>query len=180
MQEFCTTEGRFRLVDVSLRRSCPFARTGCRSDLNRRHRQHDGRHKRSGWPVPLRRGTFRGDAQRWLQFDPPLHLLLCRMRGAVVVMAEMGGIRFLQGEDALTSYRVHTGSAQHFFCSRCGIYTHHQRRSNQNLYAVNVACQDGVRPFDFQEVPVMDRVNHTNDTGKPTRRAGTLRFTPAD
>jgi hypothetical protein len=92
----------------------------------------------------------------------------------------MGGIRFLQGEDALTSYRVHTGSAQHFFCSRCGIYTHHQRRSNQNLYAVNVACQDGVRPFDFQEVPVMDRVNHTNDTGKPTRRAGTLRFIPAD
>lgn len=33
----------------------------------------------------------------------------CRMRGAVVAMAEMGGIRFLQGEDALTSYRFHTG-----------------------------------------------------------------------
>ena len=29
----------------------------------------------------------------------------CRMRGAVVVMAEMGGIKVLQGEDALTSYR---------------------------------------------------------------------------
>ncbi len=69
--------------------------------------------------------------------------------GAVVVMAEMGGIKFLQGEDALTSYRFHTGSAQHFFCSRCGIYTHHQRRSDQSLYAVNVACLDGVSPFDF-------------------------------
>ena len=101
-------------------------------------------------------------------------------RGAVVAMAEMGGIRFLQGEDALTSYRFHTGSAQHFFCSRCGIYTHHQRRSDQNLYAVNVACLDGVSPFDFPDVPVMDGVNHTNDTGKPTRRAGTLRFIPAD
>ncbi len=104
----------------------------------------------------------------------------CRMRGAVVVMAEMGGIKLLRGEDALTSYRFHTGSAQHFFCSRCGIYTHHQRRSNQNLYAVNVACLDGVSPFDFSEVPVMDGVNHTNDTGRPTRRAGTLRFIPAD
>jgi hypothetical protein len=104
----------------------------------------------------------------------------CRMRGAVVVMAEMGGIKILQGEDALTSYRFHTGSAQHFFCSRCGIYTHHQRRSDQTLYAVNVACLDGVSPFDFSEVPVMDGVNHTNDTGKPTRRAGTLRFIPAD
>jgi len=72
----------------------------------------------------------------------------CRMRGAVVAMAEMGGIRILQGEDALTSYRFHTGAAQHFFCSRCGIYTHHQRRSNQNSFAVNVACLDGVSPFD--------------------------------
>src|SRR5437868_15228090 len=73
----------------------------------------------------------------------------CRMRGAVVVMAEMGGIRFLQGENALTSYRFHTGSAQHIFCSPCGICTHHLRRSYQNLLAVNVACLGGVSPFEF-------------------------------
>lgn len=103
----------------------------------------------------------------------------CRMRGAVVAMAEIGGVIILQGEDALTSYRFHTGAAQHFFCARCGIYTHHQRRSDQNLYAVNVACLDGISPFDFVEVPVMDGINHTNDTGKPTRRAGTLRFIAA-
>jgi hypothetical protein len=104
----------------------------------------------------------------------------CRMRGAVVAMAAMGGITILEGEDALTSYRFHTRSVQHFFCARCGIYTHHQRRSDRTLYAVNVACLEGVSPFDFPEVPVMDGVNHTNDTGKPTRRAGTLRFIPAD
>jgi hypothetical protein len=104
----------------------------------------------------------------------------CRMRGAVVVSAEMGGIRFLQGEEALTRYRFNTGSAQHFFCSRCGIYTHHQRRSNQNQYGVNVACLDGTSPFDFPEVPVVDGINHPNDTGGPTRLAGTLRFVPAD
>ena len=104
----------------------------------------------------------------------------CRMRGAVVVSAEMDEITILQGEDALTSYRFHTGSAQHFFCSRCGIYTHHQRRSNQAQYGVNVACLDGVSPFDFAEVPVVDGVNHPTDTGRPARRAGTLRFIPAD
>lgn len=103
----------------------------------------------------------------------------CRMRGAVVVMAEMGGVEILQGEEVLTTYRFHTRSVQHFFCSRCGIYTHHQRRSNRNLYAVNVACLAGVSPFDFSEVPVIDGVNHTNDTGKPPHRAGTLRFIPA-
>lgn len=102
------------------------------------------------------------------------------MRGAVVAMAEIGGIKVRHGEDVLTSYRFHTGSVQHFFCSRCGIYTHHQRRSNQDLYAVNVACLKGVSPFDFAEVPVMDGINHTSDTGKPTRRAGTLCFIASD
>lgn len=104
----------------------------------------------------------------------------CRMRGAVVAMANAGGITFLQGEDALTSYRFHSGAAEHFFCSRCGIYTHHQRRSDQNQYAVNVACLDGVSPFDFPEVPVVDGVDHPKDTGRPSRRAGTLRFIPED
>jgi hypothetical protein len=104
----------------------------------------------------------------------------CRMRGAVVVMAGTGGIKILQGEDALTSYRFNTRTAQHFFCSHCGIYTHHQRRSDQSQYGVNVACLDGVSPFDFAEVPVVDGVNHPNDTGGPSRRAGTLRFTPDD
>jgi hypothetical protein len=103
----------------------------------------------------------------------------CRMRGAVAVSAEMGGIRFLRGEESLTSYRFNTGAAQHFFCSRCGIYTHHQRRSNQAQYGVNVACLDGVSPFDFTEVPVLDGVRHPGDTGHPARLAGTLRFEPA-
>ena len=32
----------------------------------------------------------------------------CRMRGAVVVSAEMGGIWVSEGEDALRRYRFHT------------------------------------------------------------------------
>jgi hypothetical protein len=103
----------------------------------------------------------------------------CRMRGAVAVSAELGGVRIVEGEDLLTSYRFNTGAAQHFFCSRCGIYTHHQRRSNPNQYGVNVACLEGISPFDFAEVPVLDGVNHPRDTGRATARAGTLRFEPA-
>jgi hypothetical protein len=103
----------------------------------------------------------------------------CRMRGAIAVSADIGGMVFLQGEDTLTSYRFNTGTAQHFFCARCGIYTHHQRRSNPAQYGVNVACLDGVSPFDFAEVPVLDGVRHPNDTGGASRLAGTLRFEPA-
>jgi len=104
----------------------------------------------------------------------------CRMRGAVVVSAEINGIKILQGKDVLTKYRFNTMTAQHFFCSRCGIYTHHQRRSDQSLYGVNVACLQGVSPFHFPAVTVMDGVNHPNDTGAPARIAGTLRFIPAE
>ena len=100
----------------------------------------------------------------------------CRMRGAVVVVADPGGVTILQGRDVLTSYRFNTGTAQHFFCSRCGIYTHHQRRSGPGLDAVNVACLEGVSPFDFVAVPVVDGINHPSDTGEPARRAGTLHF----
>lgn len=103
----------------------------------------------------------------------------CRMRGAVAVSAELGVIRLMRGEDMLASYRFNTGAAQHFFCSRCGIYTHHQRRSNARQYGVNVACLDGVSPFDFDQVPVMNGVQHPNDSGGKVMRAGTLRFEPA-
>ena len=105
---------------------------------------------------------------------------LCRMRGAVAVSAALNGIRFVSGEEILTSYRFNTGAAQHFFCSHCGIYTHHQRRSNPAEYGVNVACLDGVSPFDFAEVPVLDGVRHPNDHGGAVRQAGTLKFEPSE
>lgn len=101
----------------------------------------------------------------------------CRMRGAVAVSARLDGIEFIQGVEALTLYQFNTRSAKHWFCSTCGIYTHHQRRSNPQEFGVNVACLAGVSPFDFAEVPVMDGVNHPADGGG-SRVAGVLRFTP--
>lgn len=103
---------------------------------------------------------------------------LCRMRGAVAVPADLSGVEILEGAENLTSYRFNTGEAQHFFCRVCGIYTHHQRRSNPDQYGVNVACLEGVSPFDFAEVPVLDGVNHPNDNGGVAMRLGILRFYP--
>jgi hypothetical protein len=85
------------------------------------------------------------------------------MKGAVVVSAEVGDISFRSGEDALTLYRFNTLVAEHYFCSKCGIYTHHRRRSNPNQYSVNVACLEGASPFDFEEVPVFDGITHPKD-----------------
>ena len=99
---------------------------------------------------------------------------LCRMRGAVAVTAGLDGVEVLEGAEALTEYRFNTGVARHFFCSRCGIYTHHRRRSNPNEYGVNAACLEGVSPFAFAEVLVNDGVNHPNDGGGGV--VGVLRY----
>jgi len=102
----------------------------------------------------------------------------CRMRGAVAVSAERRDISFQSGEDALTLYQFNTGVAEHYFCSKCGIYTHHRRRSNPNQYGINAACLKGVSPFDFGEVPVFDGINHPKDRGpnEGYRVVGYLRY----
>jgi hypothetical protein len=92
----------------------------------------------------------------------------CRMRGAVAVSARVGDVTFIKGEDRLSSYQFNTNTAKHYFCSVCGIYTHHQRRSNPDQFGVNAACIDGVSPFDFAEVPVLEGANHPSD-GKSKR-----------
>jgi len=104
----------------------------------------------------------------------------CRMRGAVAVSADLSDIEITAGQEALTLYQFNTMQAKHYFCSRCGIYTHHQRRSNPHQYGVNVACLEGISPFDFDEVPVNEGRAHPSDAGAGSRPAiaGHLRFIP--
>jgi hypothetical protein len=101
----------------------------------------------------------------------------CRMRGAVAVSADLADIEVLQGREALTLYRFNTGEAKHYFCSRCGIYTFHQRRSRPDQYGVNVACIEGMSPFDVEAVPVMEGRAHPKDRpGGTAAVAGWLRY----
>ena len=88
---------------------------------------------------------------------------LCRRRGAIVASAPLSGLRIVKGQEHLRLYQFNTNTAKHYFCGTCGVYTHHQRRSNPKQYGFNLACLDGVNPFDLGEVPVMDGVNHPSD-----------------
>ncbi len=88
---------------------------------------------------------------------------ICRRRGTVVGSAPLSAIRIVKGEHYLKLYQFNTNTAKHYFCSECGIYTHHQRRSNPDQYGYNVGCLEGVNPFDIPEVPVYDGVNHPSD-----------------
>jgi hypothetical protein len=88
---------------------------------------------------------------------------ICRRKGAIVASVPLSGIKVIKGHDVLKLYQFNTKTAKHYFCSNCGIYTHHQRRSNPEQYGYNVGCLEGVNPFDLDTVPTNDGVNHPAD-----------------
>ena len=76
---------------------------------------------------------------------------------------ETKDLKVTKGQDLLKLYQYHTKVAEHYFCSNCGIYTHHKMRSNPNMYGINVACLEGVKPFELENVLVNDGENHPMD-----------------
>lgn len=81
---------------------------------------------------------------------------LCRRKGAVMASVPVDKLCVTKGADMLTVYQWNSKTAQHYFCKVCGIYTHHRRRSNPSQFGFNVACMEGVNPFDFKEIALGD------------------------
>lgn len=104
----------------------------------------------------------------------------CSMRGAVALSARTEDLKVYKGYDFLRVYTFGTHAAQHYFCGKCGIYTHHQRRSNPEHYGVNAAALEGLSPFDFEAVPVVDGQHHPRDVSDHAvvKRVGTLIYEP--
>ena len=88
---------------------------------------------------------------------------MCRRRGAIVASVPLTGISILTGKGNLKLYQFNTNTAKHYFCGECGIYTHHQRRSNPTQYGFNVACLEGINPLKLDTPPTLDGVNHPAD-----------------
>ena len=65
---------------------------------------------------------------------------ICRMTAYLHLIVPAERFRLLQGEDKLLTYRFNTGTAQHRFCSDCGVKSFYVPRSHPNGYSVNVRC----------------------------------------
>jgi len=70
---------------------------------------------------------------------------LCRRKGTPMTMTESFVLN--SGAADLGCYQFHTLTAKHYFCRHCGIYTHHNPRSNPALTRVNAGCLEGVDPL---------------------------------
>lgn len=76
---------------------------------------------------------------------------LCSKKNALMTNLHESRLQVLSGEDKLTLYQWNTKIARHYFCSVCGIYPFHRKRSMPDHYGVNVRCLDGL---DTSTIPV--------------------------
>ena len=85
---------------------------------------------------------------------------ICRKKNALMVKVHESKFELLAGEDTLSLYQFHTHTAKHYFCSICGIYPFHRKRSAPDSYGVNVYCLEGA---NLTGIPTRD----TDGIGMP-------------
>lgn len=107
---------------------------------------------------------FSGEFQKLRRCD----CSLCSKKWAVVASVPFEDFKILEGAEHLTLYRWNTKIAKHYFCSICGIYTHHRRRSNPKEFGVNIACFQDTNVRDYQNVKYVDGQNHPKDQPNST------------
>ena len=88
---------------------------------------------------------------------------LCKRKGAVMSMIKNENFTIIKGEDKLKLYQFHTKIAKHYFCSICGIYTHHNPRSNPAMTGFNVGCLDEIDTLNLNDILINDGHNHPLD-----------------
>ena len=88
---------------------------------------------------------------------------ICKRKGAVMSMVKNEDFKITKGEDKLKLYQFHSKIAKHYFCSVCGIYTHHNPRSNPAMSGFNLGCIDEIDTFKMNDIAVLDGNNHPLD-----------------
>ena len=91
---------------------------------------------------------------------------LCKKKGYIMTFAPITDVKITKGEDKLKLYQYHTKVAEHYFCTECGIYTHHKMRSRPDTFGLNVGCIDDIDQFKLENVGLNDGQNHPMDQKK--------------
>jgi|TARA_B110000211_G_C13560278_1_gene327523 hypothetical protein len=91
---------------------------------------------------------------------------ICKRKGAIMSMVKNEDFKIVKGKSELKLYQFNTKVAKHYFCNECGIYTHHNPRSNPAMTGFNVGCIDEVDSFTLKNINVNDGYNHPLDQNK--------------
>ena len=88
---------------------------------------------------------------------------ICKRKGTIMSIVKNEDFKIIKGKDKLKLYQFHSKIAKHYFCSICGIYTHHNPRINPAMTGFNVGCIDSVNTFKLENVILADGQNHPLD-----------------
>ena len=91
---------------------------------------------------------------------------LCKRKGAIMSMVKNEDFKIVKGQDELKLYQFHTHVAKHYFCLNCGVYTHHNPRSNPSMTGFNLGCIDEIDSFKLKDINLNDGKNHPLDKKK--------------
>jgi hypothetical protein len=89
---------------------------------------------------------------------------LCSKKNALMCTAHENDFKLVAGEDKLSVYTWNSGVARHFFCSVCGIYPFHKKRSMPDHFGINARCLDN---FDITSVPLRQAEGKSMSLVKP-------------
>ncbi len=83
---------------------------------------------------------------------------ICTKFGYLHLIVPAERFKLISGRDSLTTYTFNTGTAQHHFCSVCGVKSFYVPRSHPDGFSVNARCLDAgtiesmsVAPFNGRE-----------------------------
>ena len=88
---------------------------------------------------------------------------ICKRKGAIMFMVKNDNFKIIKGLDKINLYQFHTKVAKHYFCSNCGIYTHHNPRANPAMTGFNVGCLEDIDALKFENIAINDGKNHPLD-----------------
>ena len=88
---------------------------------------------------------------------------VCKRKGAVMGIVGQDSLKIIEGEKYITNYKFHSKVANHFFCSICGIYTHHNPRSNPAMTGFNLGCLDEIDTFNLEDIKILNGRDHPLD-----------------
>ena len=86
---------------------------------------------------------------------------LSKKKSIVMKPVAVENFKLIKGKNNLSSYRWNKRIAEHFFCNKCGVYTHHKRRRDPTQFAVNLACIDGITTPKEDQISWTDGSTHT-------------------
>jgi hypothetical protein len=90
---------------------------------------------------------------------------VCSKTGFLHLIVPKSRFHLLTGEDKLTTYAFNTKTAQHLFCSVCGIKSFYIPRSHPDGYSVNFRCLD-MKGFTNVHVNSFDGKNWEDNAAK--------------